>query len=142
MTAFAATIAGDYATWDGTESVTFRSTNVGSGSHVTISSVTALRRALSRTDRQTLEIAAKHDATVWHLPAVLLRDASAFHKHIPGWLTDWVTLTGAAATPAYFCGVKANDLITDAGSLVWIVGQVSLDTLGTRWRCVCTRLES
>lgn len=139
MTALAASIANDYQHFDGRDSVTFTSINDGSGSDVTISSVSVLPQAQTETDLQALGGGTQQEVRVWQIPAVLLRSASVFHKYIPAWLTDWVTLTGAASTPAFLCRVKPGDTITDSAGDVWTVGLVSLLTLGTRWRCVCVR---
>lgn len=139
MTALAAQIANDHETFDGLESATFTSINDGSGADVDIASVSLLPQAQTETDLQALGGGVQQEVRVWQIPAVLLRHADVFHKYIPPWLSDWITLTSAAASPAFFCRVKPSDKITDAGGLVWIVGIVSLVTLGTRWRCVCVR---
>lgn len=139
MTALAASIANDYLYFDGRDTATFTSINDGSGSDVTISSVSLLPQSQTETDLQALGGGTQQEVRVWQIPAVVLRHADVFHKFTPPWLSDWITLTGAGATPAFLCRVKPGDKITDSGGDVWIVGLVSLVTLGTRWRCVCVR---
>ena len=69
----------------------------------------ALRRALTREDRRTV-VALKVDNTIWNIA---------------------VTQLGATKT------LKNGDTIT-AGTEIWHVEAVTMNTWRTRWRAVCT----
>jgi len=102
-------IAGDHSVIDGTETVTVTPQNPTGTAD---SSVTALRRQLSRRELQFSGIIGlTPDDMVWHL---------------------WETTMSMSS-------VKAGDLITDSASVVFTILSASKDTLGTRWRCPCRK---
>ncbi len=100
-------IANDMADMDGIETVTL--TGYRSGSTVTDTSVTALRRALSHREVDAGgPVGLDPSDLVWHLQAN--------------------TITTIVPAP--------GDTITDGDSVVWTVISASKETLGTRWRCL------
>lgn len=76
-----------------------------------VTGVKALRRDLSRTDRLA-NAGIEPDDTVFHV---------------------WVATMGVATD------LQRGWLITQADGKVWTVQTASLETLGTRWRCVCRK---
>lgn len=103
------TLTTDYEIFDGTETVTFSAVAAGAVSSTDTTVTSALRRAVQK-NQLGGELALTPQDLVWHLPVA--------------------TLTG---TP------KVGDTITDAASVVWNMLAVSLDTLGSRWRCITRR---
>ena len=73
------------------------------------SGVTALRRVLSK--RDLMGIGIEPSDLVWHL---------------------WVSTLGGTVP-------KQGDKITDAGSVSYLIQNLELDTLGTRWRCIARK---
>ncbi len=103
-------IAGDMAQMDGIETVTL--TGYRSGSTVTDTSVTALRRQLSHRELQLGgPVGLEPTDMVWHLQEN--------------------TITTIVPAP--------GDTITDGDSVVWTILSASKETLGTRWRCPSRR---
>ena len=107
--AFADDIAGDYAIFDGGETITLNQIRSDVRNPVTISN--AIKQPLTRRQIQALGGVALHgDEQVW-----------SFNNTQP------VTL-----------GVKAdNDTITDASDQTWTILSATLATIANRWDCVC-----
>jgi hypothetical protein len=107
---FEAEISGDYAIFDGAESVTLAS-KTSSGS--TPQSVAgALRMAVRRSELVYAGLLGmEQQTTVWNLP---------------------VSKCGGVVP-------KNGDSITDSGGTVWTIDSVDLRTRNSRYRCVCVR---
>lgn len=106
-------VSGHHAYWHNTEAVTFHQRGYTSGVETDTETdiANALRRALTQNDIRTLELDATAVGCVWNLPASEL-DGTEPRQ------TDW---------------------IEDIDGENWLVRLASLETFGTRWRCVCVR---
>lgn len=104
-------VKNDWRYIDGVEDVTFAPLN-RDGDPSPVEDVKAKRSGLGKTDLQLLAATAQTtEGCVWNL---------------------WASTMGGQEA-------RAGDEITTAGGTVWIVGATQLLTLGSRWRCVCTR---
>lgn len=104
-------LAADSVGLDGAESVSV--TMRRSEGSQTIVVPTALRRSLSRDVIQNSGLSIAGDGVVWNLPQVPFGDER---------------------------DLRPGDTIA-AGSQSWSILSVRLEALGTRWRCVCRRLN-
>lgn len=109
--------SGDYAIFDGIETVTLtsRTTNAaGTTSTSTTSIAGAFREAVTAANAFFIGagFGVSDDATIFHLPADEM----------------------AGAVP------KRADTITDSAGVVWTIQNLDYNTLITNWRCGCTKL--
>jgi hypothetical protein len=102
----------DYQYWDNTEAVTV---SLVRDSTTTVSISAALQQDVSRRTESYLGVHVTGDETIWHVPNALLNPASNGRE------------------------ILIDDLITDAGGLVWAVVAVTRAAWKTRWECLCRR---
>jgi hypothetical protein len=103
-------ISGDYAIFDGGETVTLRQIRSDDGAaEVTV--LNAINTPLNRSSTQGGSLSIVGDERSWSLNT---------------------TQVGSR-------GVQVNDTITDASGQSWLVLSASLRTFDTRWLCVCRK---
>jgi hypothetical protein len=109
--ALATDIAGDYAIFDGGETITLRQIRATGVTETSVAG--AINGPLSLRQAAALGGNLVGTETVWHLPD---------------------TLVGSL-------GVQVGDQIVTSAYAVWNVIDVSHSTLNTRWRCISRREE-